>query len=68
MSEWINVEDRLPEKFSKVLILYHPYNKPENGFSYAACTVNEYHEFLSDEADEFIEFAMYWQQLPEPPQ
>ena len=62
--DWISVEIK-PSKGQLVLVAYHPFNKPENGYVYAVCMVNEYCEFLSTECDEFVEFATHWQPISE---
>lgn len=64
---WINVKDKLPEKNSDVLVVYHPYGDKEKPVIYAVCRVNDYLDFFSSEAEEYIEYVTHWQPLLQPP-
>lgn len=63
MSEWISVEDRLPEKTGPVIV----YN-PEAEFDYRIFSC-WFEEWFYDESEGWqYDFVTHWQPLPPPPQ
>lgn len=78
MSEWISVDDRLPEKVGSYLVFYHEWSKGEYLPTYDDCTIRTM-VFLCNkkwrypvccdkkcEADTHREVT-HWMPLPEPP-
>jgi hypothetical protein len=79
MSEWISVDDRLPEKVGSYLVFYHEWSKGEYLPTYDDCTIRTM-IFLCNkkwrypvccdkkcEADTHREVT-HWMPLPEPPE
>ena len=64
---WISIDDEKPTILSKVIVAYAPYGNPSFEKCFAFCIVNEFGEFFSTEAEEFIEFALSWAYIDEPP-
>ena len=65
MSEWIKVEDKLPEKQTEVVFYAKPFEwwaglyTPGEGFAY--------HQHWGDDIYHTVEDVTHWMPLPEPP-
>ena len=65
MSEWISVEDRLPDNHQRVIGIGFDYGDIKNNRHYVVC---EYFDgiWMGGEYEEF-EYITHWMPLPEPP-
>lgn len=65
MSEWISVEDRLPEELFSAVLIYCP--DRNNIYCVYLNARNEWHIFDDGAGQQITERVTHWMPLPSPP-